>query len=640
MKRNKARKLLDAMSLVDEKYVEEAMPDSMKLRKRINMKRMLIAACVSALIIGLGLFLFIPFNHEPPEVKEYEDSEYYDVIKALQTVTYRSTNAGYDNWFEKLFGGLFAAKKNDSSAGFDNMMESVSGSRDPSDMAPSADADIEDGGSVEDVTDNQVKGVIEADKIKRTGTHLFYLDGNVLKAYSIKGSESDMVGLYVMEHQGVAKNQWEFYLSADGNTVTVIVPYSNGRYNTGISVISLDVSDPTKISEKNTVSITGDYLSSRLKDGTLLLFTRFTVRSNPDFDKQEQFLPQIDCGNGNESIAPTDIHMPEKLTNAMYTVIVKLDEQTLAVEGSKAFLSYSQEAYVSNDNIYVTRQYRDKKTENSVVTSQTMTEITRVEYSGEELTYKGSTSVSGYIKDQYSLDEKDGILRVVTTSDINRYIERYTEDNVYMDMEFIDGTSASLYCINIENWSMIAKVERFAPRGETVRSVRFDGDYAYVCTAIQLTDPVFFFDLSDLTNITYKDTGTITGFSTSLIDLGDGFLMGIGVGNMSDTLKVEIYVEGAQGVESYCSYELEHTAYSTEYKSYYINREKGLIGIGITGYYGSGEYLLLGFDGYKLNEILKAPLAGQNYNKRGVYIDGYFYMFGEGDFVVAPINVE
>ena len=106
---------------------------------------------------------------------------------------------------------------------------------------------------------------------------------------------------------------------------------------------------------------------------------------------------------------------------------------------------------------------------------------------------------------------------------------------------------------------MVAKVERFAPKGETVRSVRFDGDYAYVCTAIQLTDPVFFFDLSDLSNITYKDTGTISGFSTSLVDLGDGFLMGIGVGSLSTTLKVEIYVEGEQGVESYCSYELENT---------------------------------------------------------------------------------
>ena len=65
-----------------------------------------------------------------------------------------------------------------------------------------------------------------------------------------------------------------------------------------------------------------------------------------------------------------------------------------------------------------------------------------------------------------------------------------------------------------------------------------------------------------------------------------------------------------------------------------------MIGIGITGQYSSSEYLLLGFDGYRLNELLKAPLAGQNYNKRGVYVDGHFYMFGENDFVVAPVTVD
>ena len=637
MKRDKAKKLLGAMSLIDEKYVEEAMPDSMKLKKKMNIRRLLIAACVSAIILSLGLFLFVPFNHEPPTVEGYENSEYYEVIKALQTVTYRSNNAGYDNWFDRLFGGLFA-QKNDSASGeiFDKMENITMGNSGA--MSPSADADGGDMGAAEDVTDNQVMGVMEADKIKRTGRHIFYLDGNVLKAFSIAGSDSEMVGLFVIEQSGVAKKQWEFYLSEDGKTATIIVPYSNGRYSTGVKVLSLDVTDPAHIKEKGEVSVTGDYLSSRLTDGTLLLFTRFTVRTNPDFDKQEQFLPQIDSGEGMRSIAPTDIHMPEKLTNAMYTVIVKLDEDTLDMSGSKAFLSYSQEAYVSEDNIYVTRQYYESVKENNIVTSQTMTEITRVEYSGEELTLKGSTTVSGYIKDQYSLDEKDGILRVVTTSDIDRYIEKYTEDIV--SVELIEGTSASLYCINIEDWSMVAKVERFAPKGETVRSVRFDGDYAYVCTAIQLKDPVFFFDLSDLSNITYKDTGTISGFSTSLVDLGDGFLMGIGVGSLSTTLKVEIYVEGEQGVESYCSYELENTLYSTEYKSYYINREKGLIGIGITGQYSSSEYLLLGFDGYRLNELLKAPLAGQNYNKRGVYVDGHFYMFGENDFVVAPVTVD
>ena len=81
---------------------------------------------------------------------------------------------------------------------------------------------------------------------------------------------------------------------------------------------------------------------------------------------------------------------------------------------------------------------------------------------------------------------------------------------------------------------------------------RFDGTDAYVCTAVQLTDPVFFFDLSDMDNITYKETGTIEGFSTSLVNFGNGYLLGIGTGNVWGSLKIEIYEESATGVVSVC----------------------------------------------------------------------------------------
>ena len=118
--------------------------------------------------------------------------------------------------------------------------------------------------------------------------------------------------------------------------------------------------------------------------------------------------------------------------------------------------------------------------------------------------------------------------------------------------------------------------------GEEATAVRFDGVYAYVCTAevITLTDPVYFFDLSDLSNITYTDTGTIDGFSTSLIQLEDGYLLGIGY-NEERNLKIEIYEETESGVQSVCTYE-KACGFSEVYKSYFIDREKNLIGLATT----------------------------------------------------------
>jgi uncharacterized secreted protein with C-terminal beta-propeller domain len=102
------------------------------------------------------------------------------------------------------------------------------------------------------------------------------------------------------------------------------------------------------------------------------------------------------------------------------------------------------------------------------------------------------------------MDEYDGNLRVFTT----------TSDT---------SVNVSLFIINAEKLKVVKSVEGFAPAGESVRSARFEKTTAYVCTSKLFTDPVFFFDLSDINNITYKDTGTIEGYSTSLVDFTNGY---------------------------------------------------------------------------------------------------------------------
>ena len=43
------------------------------------------------------------------------------------------------------------------------------------------------------------------------------------------------------------------------------------------------------------------------------------------------------------------------------------------------------------------------------------------------------------------------------------------------------------------------------------------------------------------------------------------------------------------------------------------------------------------FDGSELVERLNVPLDGHPSNMRGVYIDGYMYMFGQKDFKVKNL---
>ena len=202
--------------------------------------------------------------------------------------------------------------------------------------------------------------------------------------------------------------------------------------------------------------------------------------------------------------------------------------------------------------------------------------------------------------------------------------------------------------MSLDSFEIVAKVERFAPHRETVQSVRFDGDYAYVCTALEQAtplDPVFFFDLSDLSNITYTDTGTIDGFSFSLIQFGNGHLLGIGYEDL-ETAKIEVYREEGDKVVSVDKYLLPDTELSQDYKLYYIDRENQILGF--TAYTFGEEYVLteswthyflFHFDGEKLVEVLCLEQNGAFPYFRSVIIDGYLYLFSSEEFKVLEVTI-
>ena len=618
-------KLSRAIGEVDEELIAKAAPKTGRKRPRW-IGWVSLAACFT-IVCSLGLWLFLPFGNTPPSVGRHANSAYFPIIQRLNAITYRGSS--YENNFEMLFSGWLNGAKAE-----DGEMEN------PTSGAPTSP--MPDGGATgtvgkyEEVTDNQVEGVIEADRIKRSDRHIFYLNGNTLEVYSIAGLDSEKLGSFPITSSGRAggyDSDWEFYLSEDCTRVTVIAPYYDHTIPSPcVSVVSLDVTDPAAIRETARVNLSGSHLSSRLVGGKLLVMSNFGVNSNPDFDREEQFLPQIDTGDGGVSIPPEDIFYPDTLTAPRYTVVCRMDEKTLAVEDSVAFLSYSNEVYVSAEHLFASRTYQEQTKKEDVVTSRSMTEILCLSYADGSFEKLGSVTLEGSLKDQYSMDEYEGLLRVVTTRSVNQYRETVRNGLVSVDVSdsiAFSGshTSANLYCVSLEDFSIRSQVLSFAPEGETVQSVRFDRNTAYVCTAIKLTDPVFFFDLSDPDNISYKETGNIDGYSSSLVNLRDGYLLGIGVGDNWNTLKIEIYEEGETGVESVCKYEMEYTDYSEDYKSYYINRDESMVGLGIN-HRGETGYLLLFFDGYELRELVNVKLDGETARMRAVYIDGYFYLFG------------
>ncbi|MBO5097596.1 MAG: beta-propeller domain-containing protein [Agathobacter sp.] len=605
--------------------------------KKANKKRMEITAIggsIACFLIILGLSL-IPYDTTPPSMEQYAASEYYPVIQKMNLLNY--TPPTYKNPLEKFMFSCLPINKNSKgeiSLDFGNNGDLMGGA----DFAPmgteitnNSQAGSEAPGDI-DVTDNQVAGVIEGDRFKRSDSHIFYIRDEHIIAFSIEGENSKAVGSFsVKEAYGYSlkryENNWEIFLSPDYKTLTLVsTAYNSYLKDIKVVLISIDVSDPANMTETARTYLSGTYLSARMIGDELLVMSNYRIYKNQiDFDDPTTFIPEYGTESHMQTIDASNIVAPEKLTNMAYTVVCKVDVSTLEAKSTGAFLSYSNEVYVSKNNIYASREYNtpvaDTNDPNRAVFKR-MTEISALSYSGDTFEPLGMVSVEGEILNQYSMDEYEGILRVVTTT-TNR--------------------NASLYCISLDNWKVVASVENFAPEGETVRSVRYDGTAAYVCTAyttvVELHDPVYFFDLSDLDNITYKDTGTIEGFSSSLVNFGD-VLLGIGYGEDWNTLKIEIYAETDTSVESICSYEVPRCEFSEEYKSYLIDRKNMRLGLGYSHLDENGSYedcyVLLQFDGYNLIEVVKAPVTGNHDYIRAVIIDEYLYIFGD-NFVVEKL---
>lgn len=635
----KREKLLRALDGIDEKYILQADPTP---RKKNHTPLKILVACLCGLFLLTNLWLFLPYGTTPPSVAQYKNSEYFDLIVKLNDLLYDPPR--YKNNFDYLTHSLLAEGMDvapsapDGSPNY-NLDLDFSGNIEDSMNSDKVPEQEEDEGKYEEVTDNQTEGVIEADRIKRSDKYIFYLYGTDLSVYSIQGMDSKLVGTYDAGYNSYMKYtdaaDWEFYLSQDCKTVTIIAPYTSKENKQYVELLALDVSEPTQIKQKAQVTVTGDYTSSRLTDGTLLLMTEFAIYKNTvDFGDERTFLPQINYGSGFECLTPNQIISPENLTKSRYTVILKLNENDLSAQGTAAFLSFSQNVYVSQNNIFATNTYRESRTEDGYEISETVTEIARIGYRGDNLTIGDVTAkVRGEVKDQYSMDEKDGVLRVVTTTSTLRSVLKNTSNNNSIHFDEVvpswrSETNASLFCIDLSSMQLSGELINFAPKGESVQSVRFDGSMAYVCTSIRFTDPVFFIDLSDPKNIKVKDTGVIEGYSTSLINLGDGFLLGIGLNN-SNTVKVEVYEETATGVRSVDQYLLHDGTYSTNYKSYYINRDLDMIGFCFYDYNKGPVYILLQFNGYKLNTVLTAPVGGEIDWTRGVLVDDYFYLLSK-----------
>lgn len=140
--------------------------------------------------------------------------------------------------------------------------------------------------------------------------------------------------------------------------------------------------------------------------------------------------------------------------------------------------------------------------------------------------YEGSGTIPGSIGDQFSIDEKDGVLRVTSTEHRTHPAVATSGGRIVSTMQ--QATYNHLYTLRPNG----GRLERLGETGdlavgESIYSTRFVGDRGYVVTFRQV-DPLFVVDLKDPAKPAVVGSVTIPGFSSYMHPIDDTHLLTIG----------------------------------------------------------------------------------------------------------------
>lgn len=186
------------------------------------------------------------------------------------------------------------------------------------------------------------------------------------------------------------------------------------------------------------------------------------------------------------------------------------DLRPVSVQGA------AETVYASSDSLFIASASWD--------TAGSRTDLHRLDLTGDgPATYSGSGRAPGHLLNQFSLSERGGALRVVTTVDATSMTGG--GDGVAVDVQ--PTPSARLTVLDTTGTlDEIGHLDGMGI-GEQVQSVRFMDDIAYVVTFRQ-TDPLYALDLADPRAPRLLGELKIPGFSEYLHPVGEGLLLGVG----------------------------------------------------------------------------------------------------------------
>lgn len=481
-----------------------------------------------------------------------------------------------------------------------------SGALTPGPSAPSDPGGAEGEGSGFSSTTAQVKAVDEADIVKTEGDRIYLLHGGTLfviagwpaNATEILGSalvEGTPVEMFVKDGKAVVFSRVYGELANAANPADSYY-YGYSGY-TKITVLDVSSSAPSVLRES---FIEGEYNAARRHDDVVRAVVQDGFKIPPlgspsiDFTDpfgqpypREDIEAQVDAwlARTTRSIRATELgdwlprefekqagslvavaprcadhYSPDPgLTQSGVTSVVSLDLADVTAPLGGAVVLGNAERVYSNEDVVLITQTDYRYTFDAEAKQQTI--IHRFDIAGSNTAYSASGAVPGTIHDQFSLDERDGVIRVSTTEQPWGRGEGVLIDPPGVVSPADPGvdpapptsaepalsdalpaptpiepapapaqpTSVSRVLtlgVQGDRLEVLGSTEEFGAT-ERIFATRFIGDRGYVVTFRQ-TDPLFVIDLADAADPHVVGELHIPGFSNYLFPLDDDHLFAIG----------------------------------------------------------------------------------------------------------------
>jgi uncharacterized secreted protein with C-terminal beta-propeller domain len=397
-------------------------------------------------------------------------------------------------------------------------------------------------------TNVQEVGVDEPDLVKTDGKHLFAVGEGKLQAIAVGAGARFVDSLPLRagaEHELLLHGDRVIVLSRGaGEFLPLGRSMGYVPYPTKTILTEVDVRDPGSMRVVSRLELDGGYASARLVGGTLRVVlvsqlprdlrldarrpgeTRAQLAARNKAKVSRSRLPnwiptrvrtnvRTKSRSRRPLVACKSVRRPPSFSGlGMLTVITADLDGGMRVVDSDAVLADGQIVYSSTSGLYVaTQRWADEPGEAGVRTALHKFDVTKP----GRTEYRASGEVTGFLVNQWALDDHDGRLRVASTS-----------APIWWNVAGRPESESFVTVLEEERGRLVA-VGRVGGlgKGERIYAVRFMDDVGYVVTFRQV-DPLYTLDLSAPRRPRVAGELKIQGYSSYLHPLGNDLLIGVG----------------------------------------------------------------------------------------------------------------